>query len=169
MLEQKGIDYKRVDLVAAVHRTVLKTRGFETATVPALRIDGRRVQGTRKISQALQEIQPEPPLFPADPERLAAVEEAERWGDEVLQPVPRRLAYWALKRDRSGAKSFLEGARLGIPVALAAKTARPIIWIQARHGEAHDEAVRADLAALPGMPDKVDGWISEGVLNGEEL
>jgi glutathione S-transferase len=169
MLEHKGIDYKRVDLVAAVHRTVLRARGFETATVPALRIDGRRVQGTRKISRALEEIQPQPSLFPADPARRAAVEEAERWGDEVFQPVPRRLGYWALKRDRSGAKSFLEGARLGMPVSLAAKTARPIIWIQARHGNADDEAVRGDLQALPGMLDMVDGWISEGVLDGEEL
>jgi glutathione S-transferase len=169
MLEHKGIDYKRVDLIAALHRPLLRARGFEAATVPALRINGRRVQGTRKISQALDEIHPQPPLFPADPARRAAVEEAERWGDDVLQPVPRRLAYWALKRDRSGAKGFLEGARLGIPVSLAARTVRPIIWIQARLDKADDEAVRGDLAALPGMLDKVDAWIAEGVLDGEQL
>jgi glutathione S-transferase len=169
MLEHKSIDYKRVDLVAAVHKTLLRTRGFETATVPALRIDRRRVQGTRKISRALEEIQPKPALFPADPGMRGAVEEAERWGDEMLQAVPRRLAYWALKRDRSGAKSFLEGARLGMPVSLAAATARPIIWIQARVNKADDNAVRGDLAALPDMLDKVDGWIADGVLDGEEL
>jgi hypothetical protein len=33
----------------------------------------------------------ERPLFPLDPEQRARVEEAERWGDQVLQPVPRRL------------------------------------------------------------------------------
>jgi glutathione S-transferase len=169
MLEYKGIEYKRVDLIAALHRPLLKARGFKALTVPALRIDGRRIQGTRNISRALDEIDPEPPLFPADPAQRAAVEEAERWGDEVLQPVPRRLTWWAMKRDRSGARSFLEGARLGIPVGLAAKTARPIIWMSARLNEADDEAARDDLAALPGMLDRVDEWIAEGVLGGQEL
>jgi glutathione S-transferase len=169
MLEHKGIDYKRVDLIAALHRPLLKARGFKAPTVPALRIDGRRIQGTRDISRALDEIDPEPPLFPADPARRAAVEEAERWGDEVLQPVPRRLTWWAMKRDHSGARSFLEGARLGIPIGLAARTARPIIWMSARLNKADDEAVRGDLAALPGMLDKVDEWIAEGVLGGQEI
>jgi glutathione S-transferase len=169
MLEHKGIEYKRVDLIAALHRPLLRMRGFEGATVPALKIDGRRVQGTRNISRALEEIEPAPPLFPADTARRAAVEEAERWGDEVLQPVPRRLSWWALKRDVSGVKGFLEGARLGIPVSLAARTSGPIIRIQARHDKANDEAVRGDLDALPGMLDKVDSLIADGVLDGEEL
>jgi glutathione S-transferase len=169
MLEHKGIDYKRVDLIAALHRPLLRARGFKAPTVPALKIDGRRIQGTRNISRALDEIDPKPPLFPADPARRAAVEEAERWGDEVLQPVPRRLTWWAIKRDRPAGRSFLEGARLGIPVGLAARTARPIIWMSARLNEANDEAVRADLAALPGMLDKVDEWIAEGVLGGQEI
>ena len=93
MLEHKGIDYKRVDLIAALHRPLLKARGFEAATVPALRINGRRIQGTRNISQALDELHPTPPLFPTDPARRAVVEEAECWGDEALQPVPRRLSW----------------------------------------------------------------------------
>ncbi len=169
MLEHEGIDYKRVDLIAALHRPLLRAHGFKAPTVRALRIDGRRIQGTRNISRTLDEIDPEPPLFPADPARRAAVEEAERWGDEVLQPVPRRLTWWAMKRDRSGARSFLEGARLGIPVALAVRTARPIIWMSARLNKADDEAVHDDLAALPGMLDKVDEWIAEGVLGGKEI
>jgi glutathione S-transferase len=169
MLEHKGIEYSRVDLIAALHRPLLRARGFEGNTVPALRIDGRRIQSTRKISQALDELHPTPPLFPTDPARRGAVEEAERWGDQALQPVPRRLSWWALKRDRSGAKGFLDGARLGIPVSLAARTAGPIIWIQARHDKADDEAVRGDMQALPGMLDKIDGWIAEGILDGEEL
>ena len=31
-----------------------------------------------------------------------------------------------------------------------------------------DDAVRADLAALPGLLDRIDGWIAEGLLGGEE-
>ena len=58
---------------------------------------------------------PEPPLFPGDPDRRAAVEAAEQWGDEIYQPVPRRLAYSALTRDRSPLASFLERPAAGRP------------------------------------------------------
>ena len=70
--------------------------GFERPTVPALEIDGRRLQGTAQISRSLDELVPEPPLFPADPDARARVEEAERWGEPVLQPVPRRLFRYLL-------------------------------------------------------------------------
>lgn len=168
LLEHKGIDYKRVDLIPAVHKPLLRALGFPRNTVPALRIDGQRIQGTRNISRTLDELRPESPLFPADPGRRAAVEEAERWGDEVLQPVPRRLAWWALKRDRSQVRSFLEGSRLGVPLGLAARTAAPLIWISARLNRADDEAVRDDLEALPAMLNQVDGWIAEGILSTDE-
>ena len=166
MLEHKGIGYKRRDLVAAVHRPVVRALRFPAATVPALTIDGRRLQGTRAIARALDEIRPDPPLLPSDSDARAAVEEAERWGDEVLQPVPRRLAWWAMRRDRSRVRSFLEGARLGMPVAVASATAAPIIWMAAKLNAADDDAVHADLQALPGMLDKVDGYIETGVLGG---
>ena len=167
-LERKGIDYRRVDLIPMVGKPILRGLGFPRATVPALRLDGRRVQGSREIARALEELQPIPPLFPADVDRRRAVEDAERWGDEVLQPPPRRLVWWALRRDSSPLASFAEGARLGIPLGVALKTSPPIIWAASHYNGASDEAVRADLAALPGLLDRVDSWIAEGVLGGEE-
>jgi glutathione S-transferase len=168
MLEHKGIDFRRVDLISVVHKPLLRALRFPGTTVPALEIEGRRIQGTRNISRALEQMRPRPPLFPADSERRAAVEEAERWGDEVLQSVPRRLAWWAMGRDRSGVRSFLEGARLGLPVGLAARTAAPLIWASARLNRADDAAARADLAGLGAMLDRVDRWIDEGVLGGPD-
>lgn len=168
MLERKGVDYQRVDLIPMVAKPILRALRFPRATVPALRLDGRRVQGSREIARALDELQPTPPLFPADADRRRAVEDAERWGDEVLQGVPRRLTWWALRRDSSALESFAQGARLGIPLGLALKTAPPIIWAASRYNGSSDEAVRADLTALPGMLDRVDAWIGEGVLGGEE-
>lgn len=41
--------------------------------------------------------------------------------------------------------------------------------MSARINKADDEAVRADLAALPGMLDQIDKWIAGGVLGGAEL
>jgi len=168
MLEHKGIPFKRTDLVPVVSRTVVRALGFPGKTVPALKIDGQKVQGSRQIARELERLQPEPPLFPADPQQRAAVEEAERFGDERFQHPLRQLAWWALKKDRAPLRSYSEGAKLGIPVGLAVKTAAPIVALDARIQDANDETARSAVSSLPGMLDKVDAWIEAGVLNGEQ-
>ena len=169
MLDLKGIAYDRVDLMPVVSKAALRAVGFPGITVPALKLDGRKVQGSREIARELDRIQPEPPLLPADPERRAAVERAEAWGDESLQPVARRVLWNALRRDRSPLASYSVGARLGVPIGLAVKTGQPLVALSARLNEATDENVRADLAALPGILQRIDDWIAEGVLDGEQL
>ena len=169
MLELKGIDFKRIDLMPVISKGALRAFGFPGITVPALKIDGEKVQGSREIARTLDRLRPEPPLFPADPEARAAVEQAEEWGDEVLQPVARRVLWNALRRDRSPLVSFSEGARLGVPIGLAVKTGGPLVAASARLNQANDENVRADLAALPGMLQRIDDWIAEGVIGGEQL
>ena len=169
MLEHKGIDYERTDLLPVISKLALRGLGFPRNTVPAMKFDGRRVQGSTEISRELDRLQPEPPLFPADPEKRSAVEEAERFGDEELQAPLRRIIWWTIKRDRSTLRSYAEGAHLGIPIGFALKTAAPIVALSARFNEASDDSVRNDLAALPGLLDRVDAWIAEGVLGGEEL
>jgi hypothetical protein len=62
----------------------------------------------------------------------------------------------------------IQGSRLLINPRLAAATSgRTIAWY-ARLIGATDKAVKADLAALPSMPDRVDGWIAAGTLGGEQ-
>ena len=167
MLERKGVDYKRVDLMPVIHKGVLKALRFPGTTVPALKLDGRRMQGSREISRELDRLIPEPPLFPADPAARTDVERAEQWGEEVLQDAARRVLWNAIKRDRSPLASYSEGARLGIPIGLAVKTAAPIVAAEVRFNEATDDRVRADLAGLPGMLQRIDDWIEEGVLGGD--
>jgi glutathione S-transferase len=169
MLEHKGIDHKRTDLLPVISKGVLRAAGFQGVTVPALKIDGRRIQGSLEISRELDRIVPEPPLFPAEPERRAAVEEAERWGDEVLQPPMRQILWWAIRRNKEPLRSYAEGAKLGLPISLAMKTAAPIVALSSRFNEADDEHVRQALAAMPAMLDRVDAWIADGVLGGERL
>lgn len=168
MLEHKGVPYKRTDLISAVHKPIVRALGFPGNTVPALKIDGRRVQGTGPIARELDELRPEPPLLPRDPSERSAVEEAERFGDSVLQSVPRRLSWWAIKRNPSAARSFLEGARIGVPVPVAARLVAPVAWISARLNEADDDAVRSDLEQLPDLLDRVDGLVEQGVIGGDQ-
>jgi glutathione S-transferase len=146
----------------------LKVLGFPGRTVPALKYAGRKVQGSRPIARFLDELKPEPSLFPADPEVRAAVEEAERWGDEELQSVPRRLAWFALRRDRSTLKEFFEGYRVGVPASVAAATAAPIVWFEQRVNRASPAAIRADLERLPALLDRVDELLGQGVIGGDE-
>ena len=86
MLERKGIEYRRIDLLPVIHRAVLKAAGFDGVTVPALRIDGQRLQGSRTIARALDALRPQPPLYPRDPEARKAVEQAEAWGTRSTSP-----------------------------------------------------------------------------------
>ncbi len=169
MLERKGIAYKRTDLLPVISKGVLRALGFPRQTVPALKIDGNKVQGSRQIARELERLRPEPALFPADPAQRAAVEEAERFGDEELQHPIRQILWWGMKRDKAPLRSYSEGAKIGLPIGLAMKTAAPIVALSARFNEASDENTRAGLAALPALLDRVDELVAAGTLNGKEL
>lgn len=167
MLERKGIPYKRIDLIPVLSKGVVRAQRFPGVTVPALKLDGTRVQGSTKIARELDRLQPDPPLFPADPEKRRKIEEAEAWGDE-FQQKPRRLSWWALRRNRDPLAGYSEGARLGVPIGLAVKAGGPIVALSARFNGATDEAVSADLASLRADLDRIDAWIAEGVIGGSE-
>ncbi len=168
MLDFKGISYKRTDLMPVVSKGVLRAAGFPRVTVPALHIDGERVQGSREIARALDRIQPEPPLFPADPDRRAAVEDAERFGDEELQHPIRQLLWWGFKHEKENLRAYSEGAKLGVPIGLAIKTGGPLVALSARFNEADDAHARAALAALPDLLDRVDAYIADGTIGGAQ-
>lgn len=62
MLEHKRIDYRLIWLLLPFTGPILRLRGFSRPTVSALRLDGRRIQGSRGISAVLEESMPDPPL-----------------------------------------------------------------------------------------------------------
>ena len=169
MLEHKGLSYKRTDLLPVISKGVLRAVGFSGVTVPALKIEGAKVQGSRQIARELERLRPQPPLFPEEAEKRAAVEEAERFGDEELQHPVRQILWWGMKKDRAPLRDYSEGARIGMPLGLAVKTAAPIVALSARFNEASDANARAALEALPAMLDRVDALVESGVLNGPQL
>jgi glutathione S-transferase len=192
LLEHKGIDYRRVELPTGLHPFALPLFGFtgnaeplrdlegrrpfmlatadRMGTVPALRVDGRRVMTNQAIARFLDEHQPDPPLFPADPQRRASVEEAERWGDEVLQMVARRIVLAAALHGPGALHGRADDGRLGPLLYRNELLRRGIVAFIRRFVFDADERCEARLhAQLPELLDRVDAWIAEGVLGGGQL
>jgi glutathione S-transferase len=167
MLRRKGLEYRRVELPLIASRGILRAMRFPRKTVPAMRLGERRLQGSRTISRALDELRPDPPLFPRESGAREQVEEAERWG-ERLQDAARRIEVWGLDRDRSGVEDQLRASTLPIPPRLGARLAGPSLWRYKRIIGATDDAVSRDLAQLPVMLDRIERWIDDGVLGGED-
>lgn len=188
MLEYKRIPYRVVCLPTGAHPLLVRAAGFpgnatpirsvdgsthrelamldRLGTVPALLMDGERVQTNRRIARHLESVCPEPSLFPADPHRRQNVEDAERWGDEPLQMAARRLL---LATPLDGLRERGARGRLG-PLLARSDRLRALLARRAgkpfRAGEPDAEDL---LRAIPPLLDRVDGWVEEGVLCGESL
>lgn len=167
MLRRKGIPHRVVQLVPGFHPVALRGLGFGGGTVPAVVLDGRRVQGSRVISQELDRLRPDPPLFPRDPEARRTVEDAERWGEQVLQNVPRRL-FRFMAWQHYEVRRWLAVDVTGVP--LGGLVARPSLQARlfARAVGADEAAVRTDLAALGDHLAEVQRLRAEGVIGGAE-
>jgi glutathione S-transferase len=165
-LQLKAIDYRRVDMPPVAHKAVQKTL-FGGATVPALVLDGRKILGSRHIIRALEEKVAEPRLLPADKKERKSVELVEGWGDEVLQPLVRRVIWSALVREPAAIPSYSEGSGLSVPAPLARLSAPLIARVEQRVNHASDLNVRADLAHLDNHLARVERWIEHEVIGGE--
>jgi glutathione S-transferase len=166
-LKLKGIDYKRVDMVPLLAKPLQQAR-FGGTTVPGLIVDGEKFLGSRRIVRALEAHVPEPPLLPADAEERKAVELAEEWGDQVLQPLARRVVWAALAREPSAIPSYSVGARLPVPPVLARLSAPLVARAEVHVQHASDANVRADLVNLDHHAQRVERWIEQGTLGGEQ-
>ena len=166
-MRRKAIDFRRVDLLPLVPHLVGPLR-YGGSTVPGMRIGDRKVLGSRSIMRALDEISPDPPLLPpAGPERDRVLE-AERWGDDVFQSVPRRILDVGFLREPLAMESYAGDARLPLPAAMLRPGLPLTARLMARKNHATDASARADVQALRGQLEKIDGWIAEGVLGGEQ-
>jgi glutathione S-transferase len=168
-LQLKDMPYRRVELIPVAHKLPQRLR-FGASSVPGVAFDdGARVSGSRAILRQLDQRVREPALLPADEPARAAVERAEEWGDLVLQPVARRIVWSTLRRAPGAVASYLEGARLPLPAAVARAIAPLMPRLAQRVNGATEAATRADLLVLPSHLARVDGWIADGVLGGEAV
>jgi glutathione S-transferase len=164
MMAHKRIPHRLVRLMPGLHPLLVRFAGFEDFTVPALELEGHKLQGSRRIARFLDEVRPEPPLFPAEPELRALVEEAERWGEEVLQPVPRRL-FRHLLLTSSSARQWMGTEIMHMPAAhVLVVFFMPVIRRLAQISRADAPRVRQDVAELPDLLDHVDALIAAGTI-----
>jgi glutathione S-transferase len=167
-LRMKSMPFERVDLLP-MSQVLIGPLRYGGSTVPGLRLDGERLVGSRQILRRLDELVPEPALLPAPgSSSYAQVLDAERWGDEVFQSIPRRVLDLAFLSHPEAMLTFVGDAKLPLPIGLM----RPALPLTARlmaiKNKAREDAVREDLAALGGLLDRIDGWIADGLLGGEQ-
>jgi glutathione S-transferase len=166
-LSLKSIDYRRVDLLPILPVLVGPLRWGGT-TVPGMRVGRERVLGSRTIMRRLDSMVPEPPLLPDASDPLhGRVLDAERWGDEVFQSVPRRIIDAAFLRRPRAMESYVADSKLPLSPALLRPAMPLTARLMAMKNKATDAAARTDIAALPGQLDQISRWIEEGVIGGE--
>src|SRR3954468_19094407 len=167
-LELKGLEFRRVELPPPLHAPLQRLR-FGARTVPAMRLDGgEKVSGSRAILRRLDELAPQPVLWPADDEARALVERAEEWADEVYQSIARRLLWGALRRCPAALPGYADGASIRLPRVAVRAAAPAIIRAEVKLNDATEPSVRSDLRNLPRHLERIDGWIAAGVLGGAE-
>jgi glutathione S-transferase len=168
-LDMKSLPFDVVELLPPMHAALQRMR-FGARTVPGLMLEsGEKISGSRAILRRLEEMAPEPSLFPADPEALAEVHRAEEWGDEVWQPMARRLLWRTFTMHPQAMKSYQEGSRFPMPAIAVRLLAPAVNAVERRLNAAEEGAVRADLLALPGHLDRIDSWLADGVLGGQTV
>jgi glutathione S-transferase len=160
-MELKGIDVKLVEYSPPFHAPILKLR-FGYRRVPILQIPGgETVRGSRQIVQRLEAIQPYPQLYPND--HIAAIETAERWGDEVLQVASRRLLWAAVRQNPRALASFQAGSHLPRIPTTVMRVVGPVVAAgEYRLNGITPVNVEEHVAAIPSYLDKLDEFNADG-------
>ena len=163
-LSLKGLAYERIELRPGEHNDRMEeVYGEGARTVPGLLVDGEPVHGSRPILARLEELVPDPSLFP---DAIAdEVRDAERWGDLELQDLGRRLPWGAMHFRPEALGTFGGGEPLD-----ARRTDTAIARVHASWGYHGISAERLaeDLAGLPAKIDRVDELVGSGVIGGDE-
>ena len=162
-LRLKGLEFETVNLTFGEHNEEMeRIYGEGNRTVPGLLIDGEPVHGSRAILARLEELAPDPTLYP---EPIAdAVREAERWGDEELQDLGRRLPWGALHFRPEAMGTLFGGEPLdpaGTDFAIGAVRQ---LW---KYHRISAERLASDLAGLPAKLDHIDELAVQEIVGGE--
>jgi glutathione S-transferase len=162
-LRLKGLSYGRVVLTPGEHvEEMRRIYGEGRGTVPGLLIDGEPVHGSRAILARLESLVAEPTLYP---EPIAAkVRDAERWGDDELQDLGRRLPWGALHFRPESLGTFGGAGPLDGPGTDFAIRAIHVAW---RYHKITAARLYNDLAGLPAKLARVQDLLEAGIIGGD--
>jgi glutathione S-transferase len=155
----KGVPYKLVELPPVLHVLHQKAR-FGNSHVPSALLGRVKVTGSMAIMRRLEAIAPTPALFGRE-----GNEQAERWAEDELQAIGRRLIWGALARRPEAMPSLLRDSKLPMPTPLARKAGAAVTPIALRRNGSRDAAIQADLATLSDLTlSRIELWIERGVI-----
>jgi len=163
-IELKGLEFEKVEMPYGSHNEEMEAIYGEGAkTVPGMVVDGDPVHGSSAIFARLEEIAPEPPLFP---EAIAdEVREAERWGDEELQDLGRSLGWGALHFRPEALGMLIGGGELdpaGVDFAMK------FIHSTWRYHGITAVLLAEELAGLPAKIDHIESLAGNGIVGGDQ-
>jgi glutathione S-transferase len=160
-LRLKGLEYQRVELAPGPHvEQMQEIYGEGNHTVPGLLVDGEPVHGSRAILTRLEQLAPDPVLYPSED-----VREAERWGDEEFQDLGRRLPWGALHFRPEAMGTFAGAGPLDGPGTDFAIRFVRSTW---KYHGISAARLQEDLAGLPAKLAHIEELAGAGVIGGEQ-
>lgn len=163
-LDYKQVPHARRSPLPGTHIPIaLALTGGAQPTVPVLTVDGRAIGDSTAILAALEELHPEPALYPADPAERARALELEDFFDEQLGPHTRLLPFYEMIQEPD---LFAEVAAASVPGPLG--RAKPVVGAYARaytslrwgaNSSADAERARAGIVAAL---DRLDAELESG-------
>ena len=164
-LQLKGLAYEKVELQAGRHKEPMaEIYGADRTTVPGMLVDGEPVHGSVAILERLEELQPEPALYP--PAIAEAVHEAERWGDGRLQDLARYLPWGALHFRPEALGTFGGGGALD---AAGTDFAIKVVRATWKYHGLTAQVLYDGLQDLPALLDRIDALAADGTIGTDHV
>jgi glutathione S-transferase len=162
-LDFKGIRHRRRSVMPGWPRSLWMSRGDRT--LPVVDLDGRRVMDSTRIIAAVEERNPEPRLYPADPDQRQRALALEDFFDEHAGHDMRRVGFWEAREDLSFALDFMTTDQSRVAGAVGRVGLRgsfPFVWryMNSRYRFTEEAVVRSRetlAAALDRIESERDG------------
>jgi glutathione S-transferase len=162
-LDYKSIPHLRREPLPGLHRisALWLTRGKHDR-LPVIELEGARIGDSTAIIAALEQYQPEPALYPSDPDGRERALALEDYFDEELGPKLRRFYWYHTLRDRGAAiDAALPDA--GSVRRRLAQSAYPVMRRAAARDYGADERGAAEaLEGMRSVMDRLEDELADG-------
>jgi glutathione S-transferase len=170
-LDLKRVPYELRVPMPGLHgvRALQLTHGKQRR-LPVLELDGRRIGDSTAIIAALEELVPEPALYPSDAAERARALELEDWFDEELGPALRRIVWHHMLPDTDATVGALFTRPAPARERLLRATAPLVGPIVRRDYDVSDATAVTARAALIAAMDRVESELGpSGYLVGDKF